>query len=199
MYPETDIPPSLITRDLLEKVRSNLPEPAEKKLVRMMKEYHLNEKLASQVIDSDYAAVFEVIVKESGVAATTVAAFLTETVKALKREGMHVEMVTDGQLREIFRGIGSGLLAKEAAPDVFTWLSTHENGILKDALESLGLKMLSNLEIERLIERAIAENVKTVEKLGGSSFGLLMGLVMKEARGKADPAIVSKLLRERLR
>ena len=199
MYPETDIPPSLITRDLLEKVRSNLPEPAEKKLVRMMKEYHLNEKLASQVIDSDYAAVFEVVVKESGVAATTVAAFLTETVKSLKREGMHVEMVTDGQLREIFRGIGSGLLAKEAAPDVFTWLSTHENGTLKDALESLGLKMLSNLEIERLIERIIAENEESVEKLGGNSFGLLMGLVMKEARGKADPATVSKLLRERLR
>ena len=108
-------------------------------------------------------------------------------------------MVTDGQLREIFRGIGSGLLAKEAVPDVFTWLSTHENGTLKDALESLGLKMLSNLEIERLIERVIAENAKSVEKLGGSSFGLLMGLVMKEARGKADPATVSKLLRERLR
>ncbi len=199
MYPETDIPPSLITRDLLEKVRSNLPEPAEKKLVRVMKEYHLNEKLARQVIDSDYADVFEVIVKESGVAATTVAAFLTETVKSLKREGMHVEMVADGQLREIFRGVGSGLLAKEAVPDVFTWLSTHENGTLKDALESLGLKMLSNLEIERLIERIIAENEKSVEKLGGNSFGLLMGLVMKEARGKADPAIVSKLLRERLR
>ncbi len=59
--------------------------------------------------------------------------------------------------------------------------------------------MLSNLEIERLIERIIAKNSKSVEKLRGNSFGLLMGLVMKEARGKADPAIVSRLLRERLR
>jgi Asp-tRNA(Asn)/Glu-tRNA(Gln) amidotransferase B subunit len=59
--------------------------------------------------------------------------------------------------------------------------------------------MLSNSEIEKLIERIIAENKQSVEKLGGNSFGLLMGLVMKEARGKADPAIVSKLLRERLR
>ena len=199
MYPETDIPPSLITHDLLGKVLSNLPEPAEKKLARLMKEYHLNEKLAKQLIDSDYGAIFEVIVKESGVAATTVAAFLTETVKALKREGMHVEMVADDQLREIFRGVGSGTLAKEAVPDVFTWLSTHENGTLKDASDSLGLKMLSNSEIEKLIKRVIAENKKPVEKMGGNNFSLLMGLVMKEARGKADPAIVSKLLRERLR
>jgi glutamyl-tRNA(Gln) amidotransferase subunit E len=199
MYPETDIPPSLITRDLLEKVRSNLPEPAEKKLARLMKEYHLNEKLARQLIDSDYGSVFEVIVKQSGIASTTVAAFLTETVKALKREGITVEMVADEQLREVFRGVGLGRLAKEAVPDVFTWLSTHENGNLKDALEGLGLKMLSNAEIEKLIERVIAENKQSVEKLGGNSFGLLMGLVMKEARGKADPAIVSKLLKERMR
>jgi len=199
MYPETDIPPSLITNNLLDKVRFNLPEPTEKKLARLMKEYRLNEKLAKQLLDSDYGGVFEVIVKESGVAATTVAAFLTETVKALKREGMHVETVTDDQVREIFLGIGSGLLAKEAVPDIFTWLSTHENGTLKDALSGLGLKMLSNSEIEKLIERIIAENKQSIEELGGNSFGLLMGLVMKEARGRADPAIVGKLLRGRLR
>ena len=163
MYPETDIPPSLITNNLLDKVRFNLPEPTEKKLARLMKEYRLNEKLAKQLLDSDYGGVFEVIVKESGVAATTVAAFLTETVKALKREGMHVETVTDDQVREIFLGIGSGLLAKEAVPDIFTWLSTHENGTLKDALSGLGLKMLSNSEIEKLIERIIAENKQSIE------------------------------------
>jgi glutamyl-tRNA(Gln) amidotransferase subunit E len=199
MYPETDIPPSLITADMLEKIRSNLPEPAEKKLKRLMSQYNLNEKLAKQLIDSDYGAIFEVIAIESAVAATTVAAFLTETVKALKREGLHVEMVADEQLREIFRGVGSGLLAKEAVPDVFSWLSVHENGTLKDALESLGLKMLSNSEIEELIERIINENKQSIENLGVNKFGLLMGLVMKEARGKADPAIVSKFLRERLR
>jgi glutamyl-tRNA(Gln) amidotransferase subunit E len=199
MYPETDIPPSSITADLLEKIRSNLPEPAEKKLVRLMNEYNLNEKLAKQLIDSDYGAIFEVIAKESGVAATAIAAFLTETVKALKREGFQVEIVTDEKLQEIFHGVGSGLLAKEAVPEVFSWLSAHENGTLKDALESLGLKMFSNSEIEQLIERIINENKLSTEKSGVSKFGLFMGLVMKEARGKADPAIVSRFLKERLR
>jgi glutamyl-tRNA(Gln) amidotransferase subunit E len=199
MYPETDIPPSSITAELLKKIRLNLPEPAEKKLTRLMSEYNLNEKLAKQLIDSDYGAIFEVIAGESGVAATTIAAFLTETVKALKREDLHVEMVADEKLREIFHGVGSGLLAKEAVPEVFSWLSTHENGTLKDALESLGLKMLSNSEIEELIERIINENKLSTEKSGVNKYGLLMGLVMKEARGKADPAIVSRFLKERLR
>jgi glutamyl-tRNA(Gln) amidotransferase subunit E len=199
MYPETDIPPSLITSDLLDRVRLNLPEPAEKKLARLMKDYGLNEKLAKQLIDSEYGVLFEVVVKESSVSATTVAAFLTETVKALKREGIAVENVSDNQLREIFRGVGSRLLAKEAVADVFSWLTRHEDKRLQDALDGMGLRMLTNAEIESLMDHVIAENKQSVEKMGDKAFGLIMGLVMKEARGKADPANVGKLLRERLR
>jgi glutamyl-tRNA(Gln) amidotransferase subunit E len=198
MYPETDIPPSLITGELLERVRSSLPEPSEKKRQRFMKTYGLNEKLAKQVVDSDYSSVFETVVKESGVSATTVAAFLTETVKALKRDGVEVELVSDEQVREIFRGVGSELLAKEAVSDVFTWLSTHRGKTLQDALDSLGLKMLTKAEIAGLIDRIIADNQQSLDKMGGKAFGLIMGLVMKEARGKADPAIVNKLLKEKL-
>jgi glutamyl-tRNA(Gln) amidotransferase subunit E len=199
MYPETDIPPSLITRDLLDKVRSNMPEPAEKKRLRLMKEYCLNEKLAKQVIDSEYSILFESIVKESGVAATTAAAFLTETAKALKRDGVALENVSDEQLRSIFQGVGSGLLAKEAIADVFTWLSQHEDKNLKEALDGLGLRMLTKSEIENLVQKVIANNKQSVDKMGDKAFGLIMGLVMKEARGKANPAIVSKLLKELLR
>jgi aspartyl-tRNA(Asn)/glutamyl-tRNA(Gln) amidotransferase subunit B len=59
--------------------------------------------------------------------------------------------------------------------------------------------MLTNAEIESLMDHVIAENKQSVEKMGDKAFGLIMGLVMKEARGKADPANVGKLLRERLR
>ena len=59
MYPETDIPPQPITDELLEKIRSNLPEPAEKKVARMIKQYGLNEKLAKQLADSEYTFLFE--------------------------------------------------------------------------------------------------------------------------------------------
>jgi glutamyl-tRNA(Gln) amidotransferase subunit E len=201
MYPETDIPPSLITSAFVDKVRSNLPEPAEKKLERLMAqiEYGLNKKLARQIIDSEYSALFEIIVKESGVSATTVAAFLTETLKALKRDGVQIEKVSENQIREIFRCVGSGELAKEAVADVFGWLSKHEGKSLRDAVDSLALKMFSKAELETLVDRAIAANRQAVEKLGKNAFGMLMGMVMKEVRGKADPELVSKLLKERLK
>jgi glutamyl-tRNA(Gln) amidotransferase subunit E len=199
MYPETDIPPSLITSAFVAKVRQNLPEPAEKKLKRLMKEYSLNEKLAKQIADSEYNVLFETIVKESGVSATAVAAFLTETLKALKRDGVQVEKVSENQMREVFRWVGSGELAKEAGADVLGWLSRHESKNLRDAVESLGLKMFSKAELELLVDRVIAENRQAVEKLGKNAFGMLMGMVMKEVRGKANSELVSMLLKERLR
>jgi len=199
MYPETDIPPSTITSALVEKIRLNLPEPAEKKLERLMKEYRLNEKLAKQIIDSEYGVLFESIVKESGVAATTVAVFLTETLKALKRDGVQVEKVTENQVMEIFRSVGSGEITKEAVADVFVWLSKNEAKNLQDAIGALGLKMFSKAELETLVDQVISAKRQSVDQLGKNAFGMLMGIVMKEVRGKADPELVGKLLRERLK
>jgi glutamyl-tRNA(Gln) amidotransferase subunit E len=199
MYPETDIPPSLISSDFVEKIRLNLPEPAEKRLERLMKEYRLNAKLAKQMVDSEYGELFEVIVKKSEVAATTVAVFLTETLKSLKREGVGVEKVTDDQMMEIFRGVGAGEIVKEAVADVFVWLAQNEGKNLQDAVGALGLKMLSKAELAKLVDRVIAENSQLVDQAGKNAFGTFMGIVMKEVRGKADPELVNKLLRERLK
>jgi glutamyl-tRNA(Gln) amidotransferase subunit E len=198
MYPETDIPPTRITAELVEKVRSNLPEPAEKKGARLLEQYGLNEKLANQLIDSEYCVLFESIVKESGVAATTVAVFLTETLKALRRDGVAFDNVTNDQITAIFRGVGLGEIMKEAVSDIFVWLSENEGKSLQDAVEALGLKMFSKAELEKLIDGVIAENRELVNESGKKAFGPLMGIVMKEVRGKADPGVVSALLRERL-
>jgi glutamyl-tRNA(Gln) amidotransferase subunit E len=183
----------------VEKIRSNLPEPAEKKLERLMKKYSLNEKLAKQIVDSEYGVLFEAIVKESGVTATMVAVFLTETLKALKRDGVQVEKVTENQIMEIFRSVGSAEIAKEAVADVFVWLSENEGKNLQDAVGALGLKMFSKAELETLVDQVISANRQSVDRLGKNAFGMLMGIVMKEVRGKADPELVGKLLRERLR
>ncbi len=64
--------------------------------------------------------LFEDIAKKSGVQASTVAAFLTETLKALKREGIQIEAVSEEQIKAIFQAVGSGELAKEALPEVYT-------------------------------------------------------------------------------
>lgn len=199
MYPETDIPPALITEEFVAKVRANLPESAEKRRRRLSKQYDLNEKLARQVVDSEYGGLFDTIVKESGVSATTVAVFLTETLKSLKRDGVKVEAVSDEQVQAIFQGVGKGELTKEAVSDVFAWLSKNEDKSAKDAAAALGFRMLSAEELSALVDRVIAQNKLQIEKLGKTAFGMVMGAVMKEVRGKARPEAVSKLIKEKLK
>ena len=198
MYPETDIPPQPITDELIEKIRRNLQEPAEKKVARITKQYGLNEKLAKQLADSEYNFLFEETVKETGVQPSTVAAFLTETLKALKREGVQIEAVSENQIKSIFRAVASGDLAKEALPQVYSWLSKNESKTVQDAIDALGLEMFTEAELVPIIDRIVAANSQQVNKLGKAAYGMLMGSVMKEVRGKANPELVATLLRKRL-
>ena len=198
MYPETDIPPTLITEELIKKLSLNLPETSEHKLRRLMEEYGLNKKLARQIIDSAHAALFETIARESGVSPTTTAVFLTETLKALKRDRVEVEKVSENLLREVFKSLGSGQLTKEALPEIITWLSVHEDKSLQEATRSLGLKMLSREELEKMVDNTVAANKQAVTRLGMNAFGMLMGLVMKEVRGKANVELVAEVVRKKL-
>ncbi|MEM3578390.1 MAG: Glu-tRNA(Gln) amidotransferase subunit GatE [Candidatus Bathyarchaeia archaeon] len=198
MYPETDIPPTQITSEMLEKIRAALPELPEQKFDRLMKQYKLNQKLAKQIMDSEHSELFETIVKESNVTPTTVAVFLTETLKALKRDGFETEKVPENKIKEIFKLVGAGKLTKEAISDTFIWLSKNEEKTVEEAIKALGFKTLSEAELAALVEKAIAENTKLIQEKGQESFGALMGILMQNLRGKVDAAQLSKILREKL-
>ncbi|MEM2971667.1 MAG: Glu-tRNA(Gln) amidotransferase subunit GatE [Candidatus Bathyarchaeia archaeon] len=198
MYPETDIPPVQLTEDYIKTVSSRLPELPEQKLKRLMESYGLNQKLARQMLDSEYDQLFEAIIKESGVSPTTIAVFLTETLRALKREGIPTEKISEKQIREIFKSLGSGELTKEALADVAVWLSKNEDKSVQEAINSLGLKIISKEELEKIIDNIIEANKEFVKKRGADAFGAIMGLVMKEVRGKANVELVSKLVKEKL-
>jgi Glu-tRNA(Gln) amidotransferase subunit E-like FAD-binding protein len=163
-----------------------------------MKQYALNEKLSKQVIDSEYAILFEEIVKETVVSASTVAAFLTETVKSLKRDGIAVENVNEKQIRSLFAAVSSGTLTKEAIAEVFSWLAKNEEKTVQDAITALCLKIFTETDLETIIDRTITANKHVIEKNGKDVFGMLMGIVMKEVRGKATPELVSKILKQKL-
>jgi aspartyl-tRNA(Asn)/glutamyl-tRNA(Gln) amidotransferase subunit B len=59
--------------------------------------------------------------------------------------------------------------------------------------------MFSEADLGSIIDRVVASNKQSIDKLGKNAYGMLMGAVMKEVRGKANPELVAKLLRERLR
>jgi glutamyl-tRNA(Gln) amidotransferase subunit E len=199
MYPETDVPPIRITEDYLNKLKTCLPELPKQKTTRLMKAYRLNEKLAKQILDSEYGQLFENIMSETQISPTTVAAVLTETLKGLKREGIQTENVSDKQIRELFRLIDERKTAKEAIPEIVSWLSKHENATIEDAIENLGLTTIPEKEIEKMIDAIIKTNLSLIEKKGTKeAFSPLMGIVMVAVRGKANAEQVAKILKSKL-
>ncbi|MCW4001762.1 MAG: Glu-tRNA(Gln) amidotransferase subunit GatE [Candidatus Bathyarchaeota archaeon] len=199
MYPETDIPPIHLKNEYLRKLRDHLPEMPEQKMRGMKKEYALNLKLAKQILDSEYSDIFEIIAKETKVSPTIIAVTLTETLKALRREGTNIEKISSEQLRELFSLIDSGKTTKEAIPEIVTWLSKHEGATATLAVEVLELEMISQKELERMIDDLLEQNRTIMKERGKGAFGLLMGNVMKKVRGRAKAEVVTRILKKRLK
>ncbi len=198
MYPETDIPPIQLTREYLAELRARLPELPEQKLRHLMIVHKINRKLAKQVMDSEYTDLFETITKETKVSPTIVAVALTETMKALTREGVEIQKVTDEHVQEMFRLVSSEKTTKEAIPDILTWLSKHEERTARDAVESLGLMVLTRRELEAITSELIKQNERLIRERGMDAFGSLMGLIMKKVRGRAKAQAVGEVLKRRL-
>ncbi len=198
MYPETDVPPIKITREYVERLREKLPELPEKKVKRLMGSYGINEKLARQLLDSGYDELFEVIVRETNVTPTVVAATLTETFKSLKRDGVKIEALTNKQIIEVFRLVGLEKTSKEAIPEIVKWLTEHENAEPMEAVRELGLTMISDEELEPIIDEYLNKNMDLIMKRGLGALGALMGMVMRDLRGRVKPKTVSRMIKEKI-
>jgi len=198
MYPETDVPPIQVTKAYIDELSTRLPELPEQLMKRLMEDFRLNRKLAKQILNSEYLELFESLAGETKVSPTVIVVAFTETLKALRREGINVKAVTDGQFREMFRLIGSGKTAKESIPEMLTWLASHEGATVKDALKSLGLGMISRKELEELVDDVIEKNSEFIELRGKGALGALMGMIMKKARGRVKAELVNTILKSRL-
>jgi len=165
---------------------------------RLMKQFSLNEKLAKQVVDSDYLILFEQVASASKMPTSFIATLLTETCKSLEREGIPIHSIPDSKIKSIFDLVDNGEVAKEAVPDLLKWQTKNLQANPTDGVKGLGLRMLTQQELEQIIDKHIEKNKKLVDEKGEGAFSSLMGSVMSEVRGSTDARAVSETLRKRL-
>lgn len=199
MYPETDIPPIPITRDRLNRIRRRLPELPEQKVKRFIKEYHLSQNLASRISLSENVVLFEEIVKECRVDPTLVASTLEETLVSLRREGVPVENLNKEHLEGTFKLLSLRKITKESIPQILSALARKSREKVEKILDELGLKAMSMRELEGLVSGIVDNNIEMVREQGEKSHKKLMGVVMKEVKGRADGKKVSEILREKIK
>ncbi len=193
MYPETDLRPIRITEDMLARARALVPEPIESRVGRYIS-YGMSRELAMQVIKSPFYDLIDYLISEfqGRVPATLIANTVVNTMKSLQRDGVDVSVITEDHLKAIFNELAQGVITKEAIPEILTAWCREPNKPIIDIISKLNLRRLSYDEVRRIVmERA--------SKLGIKDRGKLMGALMRELRGRADPSDVERAIDEYLR
>jgi len=177
MYPETDIPPIRIAEKYIDKLREELPPLPEERVKQIMK-LGINEELAWQIIQDGMDDIFEETVNKYG--------YPTIVARAIINGCPEIDYLT------IFSALASGRFAKEAVDEI---IERACNGEDLDMLISL---FSQKIDVDLVIKRIIKEKIDLIKEKGERAFKPLMGLVMKELRGKVDGKIISEKLRREM-
>lgn len=204
-FPEPDLVPFNIEKSVVEKIKLEIPELPEKRFNRIKKDFGLNDYDAGIIVQekkiADFFEELTAIYKKPKIAANWVtqglAAYLNEknlSVAEIKITPKHLAKL----LFMIDDNIISGKIAKEI---LFEMLDT---GIAaEEIVKSKNLTQISDKgKLSDIAAKVIAENKKSVADFKSgkeNAFIFLVGQVMKETRGKANPAIVNEILRELLK
>jgi glutamyl-tRNA(Gln) amidotransferase subunit E len=197
MYPETDVPPVEITQERIGSIE--LPELIEERIGRYMKQFRLNEELAGQIARSDNFVIFESILQQVPNANANVVVRTLETVLfELGKEGVNVNNIKEVHLMELFRLHADGKIPNEAVSEVLKLIAVKPELTVEKAVGTLGIGGVGTGELEAAIDKIINSRMDFIKEKGMNSEGPLMGVVMKELRGKVSGQEISRLLKEKL-
>ncbi|MEA2070814.1 MAG: hypothetical protein U9O98_05930, partial [Asgard group archaeon] len=197
MYPDTDSKPIPITPKHLQKIADNLPELPRTREKRYRKDLQLPDEIAKNLAISTKASLFDDLVK-MGVEPITAAVTLEQTLKALKRDDVPIEKLTDERIKDIFGLLVENKITKDALEDIFTYLANNPSKSLNKALDALELHPLEKQDVIDLINKLLFENKKLVLEKKEKAFNSLMGELMDEIRGQFDGQKANELLKEQI-
>ncbi|MDH3314011.1 MAG: Glu-tRNA(Gln) amidotransferase subunit GatE [Nitrosopumilus sp.] len=194
MYPETDIPPISVTNQELENAKKNIPKSWDESLLELQKKYELNSQLSEQIFDSRYIELFEKIVEKIKINPTFVASILCSTITNLERNGLNSKLLTEENLIKSFQLLAEGKIAKESIEIIYENIMSGKSQTIDEALKNASIEAIDEVKVEEIIIDIIEKNQEIVKNQKERSIGPLMGIVMKELRGKASGKIVNDLL-----
>jgi Glu-tRNA(Gln) amidotransferase subunit E-like FAD-binding protein len=169
MYPETDVPPIMITEQMLNKIE--LPELITEKTIQLEKKYNLSPQIAQELIDNKH---FESFTNKFKISPQFIARTLIEMPKEIsKRYNLSTKNIKSKNYEEIFSQLQKNSIDESA---VFEILLDIAKG---NTINFNKYKKVSSDSLEKDIQQIIKENK-------GASPNAIMGLLMKKYRGKAD-------------
>lgn len=203
-FPDPDLLPVRISDEQIARIRGEMPELPAAMQVRLADSYGVSAYDAALLTSSlAQAQYFEAAAKASGQGKLAANWINGEIAARLNRDGKDIAdcPISAERLSGLIARIADGTLSSKLAKQVFDALWDSE--LSADAvIERDGLKQVSDVgAIEKMVEEAIAANPKAVEEFRAGkekALNALAGQVMKASKGKANPAQVQDILRQKL-
>ena len=198
MYPETDIPTIKVTNEELVKVRSNIPRSWEESIKELEEKYQINNQLAEQIFDSEYFEIFEKICSKKQNSPNFVVSILCSTITNLERRGLDSSLLNDEHIMKTFELLEQEKINKESIQIIFEQIMSKKvNNVLR-ALENASITQLTENELDDILDKIIQNNTNKIEQEQMRALSGLMGIAMKEVRGKASGKIINQKLKEKI-
>lgn len=202
-FPDPDLLPVHVSDEMIARIFTDLPELPDEKINRYVKDFGLSQYDAEVIVaDEDIANYFEEASK--GANAKVVANWISsELFGRLNKNSMEIAecKITPAMLRDMVALIDKGTISGKIAKVVFEEM--FETGVeAAKIVEEKGLVQVSDRgSIEPIIDEVIAANPDSVAAYRSGKdklFGFFVGQVMKKTGGKASPAMVNEILKEKL-
>jgi aspartyl-tRNA(Asn)/glutamyl-tRNA(Gln) amidotransferase subunit B len=203
-FPDPDLLPLEFNESWVQEIKKTLPELPDSLKIRLVNDFGITPYDASILVEEkDYVEFYQKAAngKDGKLTANWM---ITELFGALKKENLSLSNspVTPENLGQLITLISDGTISGKIAKDVFAEMILSKNSP-SDIVKEKGLEQVSDdTEILKFIDTVILDNEdKVKDYLGGKDklFGFFVGQVMKLSQGKANPSIVNKLLKEKLK
>ena len=204
-FPEPDLVPFTISRTEVEEVRKTLPELPVERAKRLIREYQISEKDAFRLVqEKKLVEYYEATVKAGTNAKIAGNWILSELLGNLNQKGLGIQnspvSAKDlaGLIQLIENNTISGKIAKDVLPEMVATGKSAEAVVKEKGLT----QVTDTLAIEQLADKVIQANPKSVEDYRAgkkAALGFLVGQVMKESQGKANPKMVNEILERKLK
>lgn len=197
MYPETDVPPVKVDKRMIDEIKKNLPELPDKKILRLIKEYGISREEALQLLRTGKDEYFESLAISYKGFERIIARILLNIIPEIEKEGHETSSLYE-KIDLIVDGLRKKLFAKEGVEKLLRYFALHPSADLKKAIKECKIEMLDEKELKKIIKKIVSEKREFIKERRERALSPIMGLVMKELRGKADGFLISKILKEEI-
>lgn len=203
-FPEPDLVPVIVSDEWINEIREKQPELRPQKLERYKKEYDIPEYDAKIITESKHMAdIFEATTKICNKPKKVSNWLMVETMRLCKEMAIDLEDVnfSPANLAKLIDLTETGTINSTVAKDVFKEIFTNDIDPEKYVKEK-GLMTVNDVdELRKTIEEVIKENPQAVADYRNGkekAIAALVGQTMRATKGKANPELINKILRELL-